>query len=500
MIESSVVELDDELKALQQQWLAMERNKQDEFYATQFAPLFVKQFAELELQGASPLTARPRYLVSVLGLSWQPVALMASWVKPERMLVIATQESVRKGETMSESPVDRIARIGQIPARNLELKIIDEHQEEEIYRVVRDFVRHCGIHPSEVAIDPTGGKKSMSVTAALAGFMSGCQLVYVDYGVYHNRIPLAGTEFPRALMNPLDVFGDAEFEKIESAYNEGNFREAARRAAELAARPSRQRAKAELFEAMCNAFDSWSGFEFENAKGFLSKALGILDQAGHVERWTWARSLRNKLSNLYNLFEKVCTVCSEYETAAANNPQFMQGAILLVLNHLACARRSAQQGRYGIAGLLAYSTLEKYIDLLLLTHFGLNDDDPDFSTLSLDIDRFHGTGRKIFGRGYKPSNLAGQKISLSLGYQLAGTLLPSLFPSNPARILGTMQARNKCEYEHGIVSRPLDAKTADAALEYVAEVVSLHFGSGVEARTMLESQLAEFEFPSLPVH
>ena len=49
-----------------------------------FAPLF----AGLPLHGAPAGFERPRALVSVLGFSWQPVALMAAWARPERMLAI----------------------------------------------------------------------------------------------------------------------------------------------------------------------------------------------------------------------------------------------------------------------------------------------------------------------------------------------------------------------------------------------------------------------------
>ena len=459
-MESEFIKLDPELLALQQEWSFLERNKQDEFYAKMFAPKFIPFFRKLDLQGAPPLSIKPRYLVSVLGLSWQPICLMAAWINPEKMLIIGTQNSIRKNDATSESPIERIVRLADLPQESVELKIVDEHQEDEIYRNVREFVRKCGGNPNEVAVDPTGGKKSMSVTAALAGFMAGCQLVYVDNRIYHNRLPLAGTEFPRALMNPLDIFGDAEFEKIPSAYKDGHFKEAAKRAGDLAARPSRQRAKAELCEAMCNAFERWNGFEFEQSLSFISKSIHILDHTGHLERWDWSRSLRNELAALEQLMGLICRVCVDYEAEAADQPEFMNRAILLVLNHLSSARRSAKQGKFGIAALLTYSTLEKYVDLLLLTHFGLKDDEPNYGKLTEEnIAKYHETGRRIFKGKYVENNLEGQKITLSIGIQLAASLMPEKFPRSIASVNSLMMARNKCEYEHGIVSKPLDERT-----------------------------------------
>ena len=83
------------LEEVQQRWLAPQpREKQDALYASEFAPAFAPLFAELPLHDAPDGFGRPRALVSVLGFSWQPVALMAAWARPERLLVIGTKESL----------------------------------------------------------------------------------------------------------------------------------------------------------------------------------------------------------------------------------------------------------------------------------------------------------------------------------------------------------------------------------------------------------------------
>jgi len=82
------VVINEELRRLQAEWREIQQKSQqdrkapDRFYADHFAPAFVPFFQALSLHGVSFDIEKPRALVSVLGLSWQPVALMAAWIKP----------------------------------------------------------------------------------------------------------------------------------------------------------------------------------------------------------------------------------------------------------------------------------------------------------------------------------------------------------------------------------------------------------------------------------
>lgn len=207
--------LDETLLRLQSTWREekYDRNRQDELYATEFAPAFIPLLRELPLHGAPTDRPRPTALISVLGLSWQPVALMAAWMRPTHMLVLGTQESFRKAPGASEAPIDRIRRLSGVEP--IEWHVVSEPAELEIYGHVREFLRKHRLDGHSVAVDPTGGKKSMSAAAALAGFLSGALLVYMDHADYVNRIPMAGTEYPRLLADPLEVFSDVHVERVE---------------------------------------------------------------------------------------------------------------------------------------------------------------------------------------------------------------------------------------------------------------------------------------------
>lgn len=94
MMDIPQVSLPAQLRTIQRRWLTLPRKEQDELYAKEFAAPFARLFAELPLYGASASLPKPRALVSVLGFSWQPVALMAAWCRPERMLLLGTEDSL----------------------------------------------------------------------------------------------------------------------------------------------------------------------------------------------------------------------------------------------------------------------------------------------------------------------------------------------------------------------------------------------------------------------
>ncbi len=484
---------DSTLEKLQREWLSLKekgRVVQDEFYASDFAPAFIPYFVQLDLKAAPAEFQRPKFLISVLGLSWQPVALMAAWCQPEHCLILGTSDSFLQPKGSSEKPLERISRLAQLPLSNIEWHEVDDNEEWEIYRAVKEFLRKYRVGPREAALDITGGKKSMSSSAALAGFLTGCPIVYVDYAEYVERIPLAGTEFPRLLSNPLEIFGDVEMENIKSAFSRGDFGEAERRSSELAGRLYSPR-KAELFARLSRAYGEWSGFRFSSAASAMNEARATLQQFKHQQRWDWALSLTDTLEKHEALLLQM--------DALSEKPASVEDAICIILNHLASAKRVWQEGRLSIAILLLYSTLEKYFDLLLWVKFGLDDDSPNYGLIKdkLDLEQFHELGSEIFKGSYERREPAG-KLMLGNSMHLVATLLPSVLPLELLKgVQGFLQARNKCEFEHGFKAKAITSKDIQKWFDFVCSVLSLHFGPGPDGRAALEDELKKFQFPVL---
>jgi hypothetical protein len=488
----STAVLNDELKRFQAEWQEIQQKSQqdrkapDRFYAEKFAPAFIPLFQELRLHGLTFDMEKPRALVSVLGLSWQPVALMAAWIKPSRMLILGTSESFRCSPT-DEPVVELISRISGVPLSSIESHEVPDDGELEIYQEVSSFIskHHLSVH--EVAIDPTGGKKSMSVSAGLVGFLTGSLIVYVDYAQYYSprRIPLAGTEYPRLLRNPLEHFGHIEIQKICAAFKRGDYKEAEDLAADLAGKAYDAR-PANAYRLLARAYGAWNEFLFEEAFVEMTQLKQLFDRFSDSARWDWAEPLKERVNIHLPVLQTLSSLTKRQEPFTS-----IDEGIPIILNHLASACRALQQGRLSIAILVIYATMERYIDLCLLAEYGLDDEKPDYQKIQplLDVDRYHKKGRILFEK-YEARELSGP-LMMGNGIQLLTALNPDKIPDRllgPLR--GLMNARNKSPYEHGLKAGALTAEIVEKNLKLVREILALCL-----TEEKLGKELERFGFP-----
>lgn len=488
----ALASLPPELLAVQARWLALGREKngraqQDDLYAREFAEHFARLFAGLPLHGAPPEMPRPRALVSVLGLSWQPVALMAAWCRPARMLVLGTEESLNLSPG-GEGVLSVVARVAGISRDAIEPVRVGDPGEADIYRAVRDFLRPSGVSPREVFVDPTGGKKSMSASAALAGFLAGAPLVYVDYGEYHgpNRIPVAGTEYPRLLANPLEVMGDLELRDVFGAFNRSDFSEAEGLARRLAARLYEPR-EAECLAKLAHGYGAWDRFDFRGALQGLGEARDVLDRFADQGGWGWAPAVRAALGRNLPALDALARIQKQ--------PDRIEDGVPLLVWYLAAAHRLLGAEKPSLAVLLTYAAVERYVDLCLWIDFKLDDENPDYSLVmdTLDRQEYDDGGRHLFGKDYKPRDIEGL-LMLSNGAQLLAALRPErLKVEDFGHLKGLSAARNKCEYEHGFLPQTPSRKDAERYLRKAGEIVA-RACSGKEA---LDKLLEGCRFPKL---
>lgn len=449
----TTIPLPEALHELQQVWKELRHNERDVFYARSFAPVFIPHFKSLPLSGASreSINERPKALISILGLSWQPVALMASWVEPERMLIIGTQESINKSVD-EENVVELICRLAGLRRHLVDVREVSDESELEIYKEVNSFSQKHKYAGADLAVDPTGGKKSMSVSAALAGFLLNSRIMYVDYGRYFERAPLAGTEYPRILHNPLEIFGDREAERIMHAFDRGDYGHAVDLAQEFADRLKDPRPA--LLLSISQAYNAWNQFQFSKAKSFFDIAIQIADNNAHSLGQKDMATCRTVLTAHRRVVEQL--------DAVPDSPLSIEQGFPLIVNHLAAAIRHRKEARLSLSILLLYSSLERFCDLLLWCQYGIADREPDFNSptfvSAFQQERFQSVGNQLHGKAYQSRPLENiNEISLSTGIQLLATLDPQMFLKDDLGILKNklMAARNRCEYEHGVKTQPL---------------------------------------------
>jgi len=429
---------------------------------------------------------RPRFLVSVLGLSWQPVALMAAWCRPVRMLVLGTDESLSM-KVAGEGVLSLVARVAGIDRDIVEVRRVGDPGEGDIYRAVRDFLG-SGISPREVFIDPTGGKKSMSASAALAGFVAGAPLVYVDYGKYHgpNRIPVPGTEYPRLLTNPLEVLGDLELRDIFAAFNRSDFGEAELLAQKLAARLYEPR-EAEALAELAGGYAAWDRFEFGPARDKLAKADSVITGFAGRGKWGWTESVRDVLTGNLRALESLANL--------TKTPASIEEGLPLVTWYLAAAQRMADAGKTSLAVLLLYAAMERYLGLCLRIEHSLDDEHPEYSQVKDKIDwkRFDEAGTKLFGKRYHRRELEGPLMFANSAQLLAALAPDRLDLKDLGPLQGLSTSRNKCEYEHGFLPEWPAREGVQRFFSGVRSIVGRCCGGA-----RLEEMLADYRFPGLP--
>lgn len=250
------------------------RDFKDDIYRDHLFGPIMDRFGKLELSNAPGGFSgeKSKYLISILGFSWQPVVLGAGWVEPERMLLIGTRESTDP-ELTGWDIRELLSDLAGINPDFVDIVTVEDPLENRIYEEVRDFLRK--VDSDRTILDPTGGKKSMSAAAALAAFVADIPLIYVDSTDYTGTVPVPGTEFPRYLANPLVVFGDLELERIRRAFNQGAYVDAKQGATRLAARSDLQ--EANLFADLALAYGAWDAFDTNEAHTTLVKAVGHVD-------------------------------------------------------------------------------------------------------------------------------------------------------------------------------------------------------------------------------
>lgn len=267
-------DLSGDLLRASQAWQALQGNRdaQDRYYADVFLPRFLPVFRELSLWGTPGDLARPQVLISIAGMSWQAPALMAAWTGARRVFLVGTEESLKPPAGFGgETYMSLLARVSGLPEAAFVPKEVAEGDEVGIYRTVRECLEAS--QEETVWVDVTGGKKSMSAAAALAGFVRGLPLVYVDYGGYAGRIPVAGTEYPRLLANPLEELGELETGRIRDSLARGEY--AAARALAESLRSRLDSPETRLLEAVAAGYEAWERFDMDGARRFLDAARRV---------------------------------------------------------------------------------------------------------------------------------------------------------------------------------------------------------------------------------
>lgn len=211
--------MNQELEIMTRQWMELERKTLEQreaanlFYEENLMGLIVEEYIQCNQR---LVTEEVDYLVVSVGTSYEPIVLNISLLQPKQVLFLYTDKT--------KQYLDKIVRNCALDLSQIIMRKISGTNPLDIYREIKQVYLEWN-RPEKIYIDFTGGTKSMSAAAAMAGAMVHAQLVYVGTEEYLTdfRKPRPGSERLYFIANPLKIFGDLEIGKTMTLFSERNY-------------------------------------------------------------------------------------------------------------------------------------------------------------------------------------------------------------------------------------------------------------------------------------
>lgn len=458
------------LNDLTKEWQAIEnRDERNAFYDDKIFPGILEVVVPREQQ-QHPETYT--HLILPVGLSPEPLILSIRILNPEKVYLLYTK--------VSEKFLDRIVRDSNLSISQVDKDEINDINVPEIYQRVKGIYDKWG-QPEKVAVDITGGKKSMVGGCALAGSLIGARLFYVDS--QFNRDfgkPEPGSERLMILENPYDVFGDLKLERAKALFTQMDFIGAQRILYELQQETSTPQ-RYEALTLLCEAYSAWDDWKMDLAFEKMKQSVEIVDRYARLDPCTPLASklpyLRKQLLILTRLQQSLESLTkSASELSVLTDPE----SYLPIMGSLrAGAIRQESRGKLDVAALLWYRLIE-LLSQQRLSGYGIQTSNPDYSQVQKSqsdlLSNYQEvvaskSGAKSKSNGVAVTSLP-SPISLIDGYTLLKALQdPFAKEVKLQEVRGKVEARDHGLFAHGF--KPLDEKNYTAFRDLAERLTTL---------------------------
>lgn len=225
-------------------------------------------------------------LVTMVGFSLEPVMHTLLTLCPQKVILVFTPESKKfDGEINAAEYINFLLNLYDsqyLP--ELQVIVLDNTDTAHVFARVYEKIKELSAK-GKVAVDVTGGKKSMDASAFLAASLrNDVSIFYVDYEAYNISYgyPVWGTEFLNKLVNPYAFFSVREEHLIKDLWGKGNFAAVKDLAASLTdnaltecmAKTYGLVEKRDYFVEIKKAsscYDAWSRFDYKTARSYEFK-------------------------------------------------------------------------------------------------------------------------------------------------------------------------------------------------------------------------------------
>ncbi len=430
------------LESLSEQWKKTEEKIRDAFYDENVFPAIKKLVVPREQANyPQPYTN----LILPVGFSPEPLILSILILRPDKVYLLYTQDSAKY--------LDRIVSESGLKISQIDKDEILETNVPAIYQKVKAIYERWG-KPSRIAVDISGGKKSMVGGCALAGSLIGADLFYVDSKfISALRKPEPGSEKLVILANPYDVFGDLKLERARELYAQLDYIGAQRILDEL----QHQTSSPELYDSrvlLCESYAAWDDWKIDSSLDKMRQAISRIERYAHANPATPLNDrlvrLKPQLSVLENLDQALQLF--NQEDKEGDKVMEMLATPDLYLAMMATlyngATRQEAKRKLDVAALLWYRLIE-LIGQQRLSFHGIKTSQPDYSNLPSDLlDKYKSVYSTLF-KGTKVDHLP-NPISLLSGYILLSALKDQLVEDlKLTELRGKVDARDQGIFAHG---------------------------------------------------
>ena len=349
--------MNQELEKKTKEWMKLERKtlKQranaDSFYEKNLMSLITQEYIE---HNREKLYEETEYLVVSVGTSYEPIVLNISLLQPKQVLFLYTEKTKKY--------LNKITKACKLQPEQFMMCRIHETNPLDIYREIKRAYLEWN-KPEKLYIDFTGGTKSMSAAAAMAGAMIRVQLVYVGTEEYLTdfRKPMPGTETLYFISNPLLVFGDLEIEKSIILFDEGNYAGAREKLSDLKEEVPEPDIRQQLnfLYLLASGYEHWDALEFPRAHEAFRRLVMELKRDGTVHPQFLLVDCLKKLCEQETILEKLAElpqmIHDKNQMKILRQKEYIMPLIFTMYGN---AMLREKQEKYDMATLLLYRVLE----------------------------------------------------------------------------------------------------------------------------------------------
>ncbi len=367
-------------------------------------------------------------LILTVGLTPEPLILTITALKPTKVYFLYTEKS--------EKFINQIVNECNLSPTQVKRDKVEKADASDVYEKIRkrwqDWKNQGGM-----AIDMTGGTKSMVTGCSVAAALLNIHLLYVDsvFG-WLPRISKPGTEHIVLLSNPLDIFGDLEEEKAIDLFNSYDWPAAIGIIGRLISQVTDPR-KFEVEKILCEAYGAWDRFEFEKALQSLKFGLS------EIKRYRIKSDKIRQIQNHQEILEMLSKNQKKSFFLLLKDNLFAKTLMVDVYSN---AERRASQGCYDDAIIRLYRVLE-LISQYRLAKYDINTSEVKVSD-ETTIQKFETLSERVYGTKRGLADKIALMDSWILLYAKGDVLLQGCSEQDLNTFKDALLPRNKLLIEH----------------------------------------------------